>query len=77
MGSLSIMHWLIVLSVLSIILGYVFPIVKILQRAGFSGWWVLIGFIPFANFIGLWVFALVPWPSLATSHMPSYPPDAR
>ena len=45
MGSLSIMHSL-VLIIASV---YVIPAVKILRQAGYSGWWVLISFVPFGN----------------------------
>ena len=64
MGSLSIMHWLVVLIIASV---YVIPVVKILQQAGYSGWWVLISFVPFGNIIGLWVFAFAKWPAVAAS----------
>ena len=37
---------------------------KILQKAGYSGWWVLIWFIPLGNLVGLWIFALADWPTL-------------
>jgi uncharacterized membrane protein YhaH (DUF805 family) len=52
---------LIVVVVLFIIL---FPVVKILHKAGYSGWWVLLYFVPFGAFIGLWVFAFADWPAL-------------
>jgi uncharacterized membrane protein YhaH (DUF805 family) len=48
MGSLSIMHWLVVLIIAGV---YVIPAVKILRQAGYSGWWVLISFVPFGNII--------------------------
>ncbi len=59
MGSLSVWHWLIVLIYLGV-LGY--PIVRILNRVGYSPWWVIIAFIPFVNLIGLWVLSFVHWP---------------
>lgn len=36
--------------------------VRIIRRAGFSGWWVLIGFVPVVNIAMIWVFALGRWP---------------
>ncbi|MGI8569352.1 MAG: hypothetical protein ACR2KT_09940 [Methylocella sp.] len=42
------------------VLGY--PIVRILNRVGYSPWWVIIAFIPFVNLIGLWVLSFVHWP---------------
>jgi hypothetical protein len=53
-------HWLVVL----VIAGLLIPIQRILRRAGFSGWWCLLLFVPFVNFIGLWVLAFKRWPAL-------------
>ena len=39
-----------------------YPVVRILNRAGYSSWWAIIAFIPIANLIGLWVFSFAPWP---------------
>jgi uncharacterized membrane protein YhaH (DUF805 family) len=54
------MSWLIVLIAFGLV---VFPIVKILQKAGFSGWLAVLALIPLANLIGLWLFAMLPWPN--------------
>jgi uncharacterized membrane protein YhaH (DUF805 family) len=62
MGSLSIFHFLIVILVLA---SFIVPVVKIIQKAGYSGWWILLWFVPFANIIMLWVFAFADWPNLA------------
>jgi hypothetical protein len=37
--------------------------VKILNKAGYSGWWVLIGLVPFVNLVMFLVFAFSDWPS--------------
>ena len=43
--------------------------VRILHKAGYSGWWVLLLFLPVVNVIMIWVFAFAEWPSLkSTSH---------
>jgi hypothetical protein len=43
----------------------VFPIVKILHRAGYSGWWILLFvLVPGGNVIGLWCFAYARWPAV-------------
>jgi hypothetical protein len=39
-------------------------IVRILQRAGHSGWWTLIAFVPVLNIVALWYFGFGPWPAL-------------
>ena len=43
---------------------YVIPVVTILRKAGYSGWWCLIVFVPLVNIIMLWVFAFAAWPNL-------------
>ena len=32
------------------------------KKAGFSGWWALVCWIPFVNIVVLWVFAFIEWP---------------
>ena len=58
-GAFSLWHLIIVLIMLAI---FVVPYVKIIKKAGYSGWWVLVVFIPLINLIMLWVFALARWP---------------
>lgn len=65
MGGLSILHLLIVV-VIPIL--YFLPIVKILQKAGYSGWWCLIVFIPLVNVVMFYVFAFANWPVLRDKH---------
>jgi hypothetical protein len=65
MGGLSIFHWLIVMLVLAL---YLVPVVKILQKAGYSGWWCLIVFVPLVNIVMLYVFAFANWPVLRDRH---------
>ena len=38
--------------------------VRIVHKAGYSGWWCLLLFVPFVNIIMIWVFAFSSWPSL-------------
>jgi uncharacterized membrane protein YhaH (DUF805 family) len=52
-------HWVVAFIVFLIV---VIPTVKILRKAGYSGWWVLLWFIPVVNAIALWVFAFARWP---------------
>jgi hypothetical protein len=58
-GSLSIWHVVIFLVMVAV---FIIPYVKIIKKAGYSGWWVLTMFIPLLNFIMLWVFAFARWP---------------
>lgn len=59
MGSLSIWHWLIVLFILAT---YIVPVWRILTKAGYSGAWSILGFVPLLNIIMLWIFAFSRWP---------------
>jgi uncharacterized membrane protein YhaH (DUF805 family) len=34
----------------------------VLRKAGYSGWWVLLGFVPIVGLVMLWVFAFSRWP---------------
>jgi len=38
--------------------------VRIVRRAGYSGWWVLILLVPVVNIVMVWVFAFSNWPAL-------------
>lgn len=62
MGGLSIWHITILLlfCVLEII-----PMWKVLNKAGFTGWWSLLSIIPFVNILVFWVFAFIKWPALS------------
>jgi uncharacterized membrane protein YhaH (DUF805 family) len=66
MGSLSFVHWFITLGVMLVV--YVIPAVMILRKAGYSGWWCLLGFVPIVNIVMIWVFAFADWPNLRQSH---------
>ena len=58
-------HWIIIaVIVLVALLVYFIPIVRIVQRTGHSGWWVLLALIPFGNIIGLWLLGFGRWPAL-------------
>lgn len=59
MGSFSIWHWIVVLTVLT---AYLVPGYKIISKAGFSGFWVILGLVPVLNVVLLWVFAFAAWP---------------
>ncbi|PFG41699.1 hypothetical protein ATJ88_0341 [Isoptericola jiangsuensis] len=38
--------------------------VRIIQKAGYSGWWVLVALVPILNVIMFFVFAFARWPVL-------------
>ena len=64
-GLLSLMNSVVVLVVLGI---FLVPIVAILRRAGYSGWWALLGYVPLVNILALWIFAFARWPALERGH---------
>ncbi|MFM0224793.1 hypothetical protein PQR32_22725 [Paraburkholderia dipogonis] len=61
MGQLGILHWLILLAITVL---FMYPYVRVIKRAGFSGWWILTMFVPIMNLIMIWVFAFAKWPAV-------------
>jgi hypothetical protein len=60
MGYVALMVFLVIelgISVLTIVAG-----VKVISKAGYSGWWVLITLVPIVNFVMFLVFAFSKWP---------------
>jgi len=53
--------WLFVLATVFV---PVLPIIRILQRTGHSGWWVILYFLPVAGWVGIWIFAYARWPKV-------------
>jgi hypothetical protein len=43
---------------------FLYPVIRIIRRAGYSGWNVLWIFVPVANIIALWLFAFGSWPAI-------------
>jgi putative effector of murein hydrolase LrgA (UPF0299 family) len=41
---------------------FTWPYVRIVQKAGYSGWNILWMFVPVANLVMLFVFAFAKWP---------------
>ncbi len=62
MGVLALWHWLILLAIIGF---FVWIYARIVRKAGFSGWWSLIIFVPLVNIAMIWVFAFVDWPAAA------------
>ncbi len=59
MGTYSVWHEFIFLLAIATI---IVPMTKILQKAGFSGWLVVLWLIPLVNIGFLWWFAFTKWP---------------
>ena len=63
MGSMSVLHWLVVLFIYLIIYMIIgFPVAHILRRMGYSRWWSVLSIVPVANLLGLWLLAFIDWP---------------
>ncbi|MFC8190036.1 hypothetical protein ACFUMH_00085 [Cellulomonas sp. NPDC057328] len=48
--------------VLAVYLVVLVAYVRIIQKAGYSGWWVLVGLVPVLNAVMFLVFAFSTWP---------------
>lgn len=52
--------------------------IRIIQKAGYSGWWVLVGLVPGLNLVMFLVFAYSRWPVLRENDLlrsqRGYPP---
>jgi uncharacterized membrane protein len=62
MLSLSIWHLMAVVGLVLIVWALVAVFGRILNRAGYSRWWLLTMVVPVLNLIMLWVFAFASWP---------------
>jgi uncharacterized membrane protein YhaH (DUF805 family) len=55
----------LLITILLIALIAIWPTVRILHKAGYSGWWSLIAFVPLVNLVMLYIFAFAAsWPNL-------------
>lgn len=43
-----------------------YPLGRILNRIGFSNWWLLLFLVPGAPILGLWLLAYAKWPKAIT-----------
>ena len=60
MGSISTVHWIIVLAALVTVI----PASKALSRVGLSPYWAILSIIPVIGWFGLWAFAYARWPKV-------------
>lgn len=58
-------HWLVFIAMVVV---FIYPIGRILNRIGLSPFWSILAFIPFVNVIALWVFAFTSWPKLPSGY---------
>ena len=64
METFSIWHVVILILLIAIIALFFWMMVRILHKAGYSGWWSLLMIIPLVNIVMVWVFAFANWPAL-------------
>ena len=62
MFSLSIWHLMVLVILILIVWAFVAVFGRIVNRAGYSRWWLLTMVVPVLNLIMLWVFAFASWP---------------
>ncbi len=48
--------------ILLVILPILFLFAPVAIKAGFSGWWAILLFVPFLNVVIIWLFAFIDWP---------------
>ena len=63
MFSLSVWHLIAIVVLVLLIWAFVAVFGRIVNRAGYSRWWLLTLVIPVLNLIMLWVFAFASWPT--------------
>ena len=69
------MVFLLTLIVLCLLIFFIWLKVRILHKAGYSGWWAITFYIPLLNIIMIWVFAYAEWPSLQKKPVETAPPN--
>ncbi len=54
---------LLYLPALAVLAVLAWCIVRVLRKAGLSGWWTPLAFVPLLNLVMIWVFAFARWPN--------------
>ncbi len=63
MVSISVVSLIIYGLILLLSIAWTLLLARIIGKAGFNKWWVLVTLVPFLNLIFIWVFAFVKWPT--------------
>ncbi len=63
MLSFSVAHLVELLVFILLLWAFVAIFGRIVNRAGYSRWWLLTLFVPVLNLIMLWIFAFADWPA--------------
>ena len=67
---LPISNVLVFATFIAVVVVSIIALVRIVRRAGFSGWWVLIILVPVVNLLAFWYFAFGEWPALRSGRRP-------
>ena len=59
---------------LIIIAAFAYAWLRIANKAGYSGWWVLCALLPIIGIVVFFVFAFAPWPALENPYQLSWQP---
>jgi uncharacterized membrane protein YhaH (DUF805 family) len=70
MGLFSIWHWVMVIAIVWLNVAFWTAIVRILNRAGYSGWWSLLTLVPVVNIVALSRFSKATWPASGAAFGP-------
>jgi hypothetical protein len=63
MPSLDVCYLIALVVVVLVAAAFVAVFGRVLNRAGYSRWWLLTLVVPLVNLIMLWVFAFADWPA--------------
>ncbi|UQX87887.1 DUF805 domain-containing protein [Jatrophihabitans telluris] len=66
----------------AVVVVLIWAYVRIIRRAGYSGWWILAGLVPLLNVIMMLLFAFKEWPiqrelAYLRQQVRGYPPNAQ
>jgi len=62
MSSFGVWHVLGLVVLVLLLWAFISIFGRILSRAGYSRWWLLVMLVPLVNLVMVWVFAFANWP---------------
>ena len=62
MSSFGVWHVLALVVLVLLLWAFIAIFGRILSRAGYSRWWLLVMLVPLVNLVMVWVFAFANWP---------------
>ncbi len=58
----SLAIWFMILLAVLVLWAFIAVFGRIVNRAGYSRWWLLTMLVPVLNLVMLWIFAFADWP---------------